>query len=157
MNKNIFFYFLILPFFISCGNNANPKEVFQTAKNEFFEKEFTKSAALFSEYCKAQPDDFDGKLWLVRSLIFSENYSEAESLINKMILTNKEDWRLYFWNAQQKKLTGNFEEYFSYLRKAEAILKDSAAVYKELSFIWETLGLHDRSSVCKNKMEVLAQ
>ena len=78
MNKNIFFCFLILPYFISCGNNANPKEVFQTAKNEFFEKEFTKSAALFSEYCKAQPDDFDGKLWLVRSLIFSENYSEQK-------------------------------------------------------------------------------
>ena len=121
----------------------------------FFKKEFENASATFEKAASLKQENIDAQLWYLRSLIFSGNYEKADAVTDNVLKENSEDWRFYFWKAQIKKITGELEDYFSCMNTAELLLQDSAMLYQEFADIWEELGLAERSSVYKKKVEAV--
>lgn len=128
---------------------------FLKAKILFFSKDFQNAENIFLKLTKEKQDNFDCKYWLLRCYLFQNKLDDAIIYINKLILSNTEDWRLYYYKAQIAKQQNNFEEYFSNLNTAEKFLKDSQVVYLDLGLIWHEFGLSERSSAYYSKAEIL--
>ena len=104
---------------------------------------------------KKHPENFDYKLWLLRTYFLSGKLEESEELIAELKENNSEDWRLFYWQALIAKSQNNFEKYFLSLNSAEQILKETSFIYKELAVIWMELGMADRYMKYTEKKEVL--
>lgn len=136
-------------------NHNFPEAEFLKAKSFFFSKDFKTAEKLFSKLCSKHSDNFDYRLWLLRTYYFSADYQKASDCLTKMQKINSEDWRIYYWRALISKAENDFESYFRNLGFAEETLKESSVVYRELSFIWMELGMADRYVKYSEKNEVL--
>lgn len=136
--------------------NSNLSEaIFLNGKANFFSKNFSSAEKIFRKLCVKHTENFDYKLWLLRTYYFSGNLTSAQEMVIKLIKENSEDWRLYYWKSLISKSQNDFEQYFESLNSADQILKESSYIYQELALIWMELGLADRYSKYIEKVEAL--
>ena len=136
-------------------NSNDEKALFLKAKIYFFCNEYQEAKKIFKSLIYKNKSNIDYKFWLCRTFYFLENINELKELLNKMQEENIEDWRIYYWKALCNKKENNFEQYFYNLSVAEVCIKNSQKVYKELSFVFDELGLKEKSSFYINKVNVL--
>ncbi|MCQ2600823.1 MAG: hypothetical protein MJ184_05625 [Treponema sp.] len=130
---------------------------FLKAKASFFKNDFYTAEKTLQMLGKKHPENFDYKLWLLRTYFLSEKLKEADELIAELKENNSEDWRLFYWQALIAKSQNNFEKYFLSLNSAEQVLKETSFIYKELAVIWMELGMADRYMKYTEKKEVLTK
>lgn len=130
---------------------------FLKAKASFFRNDFHTAEKILNVLVKKHPENFDYKLWLLRTYFLSGKLEESEELIAELKENNSEDWRLFYWQALIAKSQNNFEKYFLSLNSAEQILKETSFIYKELAVIWMELGMADRYMKYTEKKEVLSK
>ena len=131
------------------------KSRFLKGKVAFFEKQYEEAEKDFLILCSKNKTNLDYRLWLLRAYIFEDKKDEASLLIQKLLLENCSDWRVYYWKAQLAKSSNDFETYFYCLNKADLFLKESSAVYLDLARTWLELGLQDKSALYFAKAQSL--
>lgn len=125
------------------------------AKSYFFLGDYTKTQELLQSLIKKHPEYTDARIWNIRVLIFLENFQQAKTCLEKELLINQTDWRVYHLYALLAKSEGDFETQISMLEKAEMALMDGAKVFGEISDIWQGLGLEDRAKKNTLKQNIL--
>lgn len=128
---------------------------FLKGKAFFFSRNFEKAEKEFSNLSNKQKENFDYKLWHLKTLYFLDKNEKAFEQIEKLKSINSEDWRIFYWESLFAKKENQFEKYFASLSSADFLLKDSSHIYKELSLIWMELNMADKYVKYSEKEEVI--
>lgn len=129
--------------------------LFLEGKILFFQNNYEESRKIFKKLVKKYPQYTDARLFLVRCDVFIGNYSEAEELLDKELTFNSTDWRLFYLYALLYGKQNELDKQLMMLNRAELAMKDSKKIYDNLAFLWDELGVRDKSLNYKVKSNIL--
>jgi tetratricopeptide (TPR) repeat protein len=121
----------------------------------FFTDKLNDDELIFSNLTRKYPQYTESRIWYIRSLILSNKYSEAQTMIEEELSFNASDWRVFYLYSLLGQKTNNYELRLSMDRRAESILTDSAKVYMDLALAWYALGMNDRAYSYLEKANVV--
>lgn len=132
-------------------DKKNKQAILLKAKIHLFQGQYKEALKLFSDLYKSESDNKDIQRYLIQSLIFLEDYQRAGLEIQKALLKDKGDWRLYYYAsviaAKENKLDVRLEN----LDHAQNALREGAQVFFDLSFCWNVLGIEEKAKNYRDK------
>lgn len=140
---------------IKCDKNFYAAE-FLLSKIYFFQGDYAASQKRAARLVKRHPEFTDARLHLIRCLVLSGAFDEAETLLAKELSFNASDWRAHYLYSLLALRRGDMDAQLVMLSRAETALRDSEKVYANFAAAWEYLGLPEKARTYSVKAMILA-
>ena len=140
---------------LKCDKNFYQAQ-FLKAKINFFQSRYDAAEESLYTLAKKYKENYDIQTYLIQCLIFNGKYDKATRKIEDLLRQNRGDWRLYYYASLVAAKKGELERRMQMLNAAENALALSARVYSDLAFVWETLGVAQKSQEYGEKRDAIA-
>ncbi|MDE7291321.1 MAG: tetratricopeptide repeat protein [Treponemataceae bacterium] len=140
---------------LKCDKNFYQAQ-FLKAKIYFFQSRYDEAEEIFYDLAKKYKESYDIQTYLIQCLIFNGKYDKATRKIEDLLRQNRGDWRLYYYASLVAAKKGELERRMQMLDAAEKALGSSAKVYSDLAFVWECLGVAQKSQEYGEKHDAIA-
>ncbi len=132
-------------------DKTNKQAVLLKAKIHLFQGQYKEASKLFYDLYKSESDNKNLQRYLIQSLIFLEDYQKANAEIQKALIKDRCDWRLYYYAsviaAKESKVDARLEN----LVLAHNALCEGAQVFFDLAFCWDILGIEEKAKDFRDK------
>lgn len=129
---------------------------FLKAKINFFQSRYDEAEEILYDLARKYSENYDIQTYLIQCLIFNGKYDKATQKIEDLLRQNRGDWRLYYYASLVAAKKGEIELRMQMLGAAEKALGSSAKVYSDLAFLWECLGVAQKSQEYGEKRDAIA-